>query len=738
MRLLLLLLAISCSAFVFSQENATLSGYINDAESGEPLIGASAATLSGQFAITNTYGFFSLTLPKGSYEIVFRGGGVGSDTMTVDLTEDRIVNINLGEKVTDIEGVEVNAKRGENTNSAKIGQIELDIEQIKKLPAFLGEVDPIKTIQLLPGVSSVSEGGQGFYVRGGGPDQNLVLLDEALVYNASHLFGFFSVFNADALKNVNLIKGGMPANYGGRLSSVLEVNMKEGNNKKFKVTGGLGLISSRLTLEGPIVKDRGSFIVSARRTYIDVLMKALMSDSGQFAGTSYFFYDFNAKLNYRITEKDKIYLSAYYGKDFFKFGNKEDDFTVRMPWGNGIVAVRWNHLFSNKLFMNVSSSLTDYLFSFGSQQDDFVFELKSGIRDIGGKIDFSWFPSVRHKVKWGADYVYHTFTPVSVSAKQDETVFDTGLAQRLYSHESAVYLLDEFDINEFIRINAGLRYSMYQFVGPFTRYVHTIGANQDSTIEYGKGDIIQFYNALEPRLTGRILLKDKSAFKFGFMRNNQYIHLTSLSAVSLPTDIWYPSTDIAKPQKGWQASVGYFRDFKENRWETSVEVYYKSMKNVIEYKQGALPTDNVSDNTDNLLTFGKGWSYGAEFFVKRVYGKLTGWVGYTWAKTLRYFPELQATVFPAKYDRRHDLTIVGTYELNDRWTFGMSFIFATGNTLTLPASWYVQNQDLLFNYGDRNSTRMAPYHRLDLSATWYDKPMRMGRKNRCRNVSVRT
>lgn len=723
MRICFLLLVLLFCRNSFGQENATLSGYIYDGSNGEPLIGATVFVPSlKQAAASNIYGFFSLTLPKGHYQVVFRWGDLQNDTVEVDLNSNQEITINLYEQSNTIEGVEINAKRGENTNSTKIGQIELDMDQIKKLPAFLGEVDPIKTIQLLPGVSSVSEGGQGFYVRGGGPDQNLVLLDEALVYNASHLFGFFSVFNSDALKNVNLIKGGMPANYGGRLSSVLEVNMKEGNNKKFKVTGGLGLISSRLTLEGPIVKDRGSFIVSARRTYIDVFMKAFVNDSSPFAGSSYYFYDLNAKLNYRLTPKDKLYLSAYYGKDNFTFGNKEDDFTVRMPWGNGIVSLKWNHLFSNKLFMNVSSTMTDYLFSFGSQQDDFIFELKSGIRDVGGKIDFSWFPNNRHRIKWGADYVYHTFTPVSVSAKQNETVFDTGTAQKLYSHESAVYALDEFDLNEYIRINFGLRYSMYHFVGPFTRYIHGIGSTQDSTVEYGRGDLIQFYNALEPRITGRFLLKDKSSVKFGYMYNNQYIHLTSLSAVSLPTDIWYPSTDIAKPQTGWQTSVGYFRDFRNNRWETSVELYYKKMNNAIEYKQGALPGDNVSDNTDNLLTFGKAWSYGAELFVKRVFGKLTGWIGYTWSKTNRYFPDLQADTFPAKYDRRHDLTVVGTYELNERWTFGFSFIFATGNTLTLPSSWYVQNQDLLFNYGSRNSTRMAPYHRLDLSATWYDKP----------------
>ncbi len=706
-----------------SQETATLSGYVTEAATGEPVIGAEAFIEElKKGTVTDIYGFYSITVPKGLYLVTFSAPTLQTDTIQIDLNANITHNAELVEEAVTIDEFILNAKRGENVKSTKIGQIELDIDQIKKLPAFLGEVDVIKTIQLLPGVSSVSEGGQGFYVRGGGPDQNLVLLDEAMVYNASHLFGFFSVFNSDAIKNVNLIKGGMPANYGGRLSSVLEINMNEGNNKRFRVTGGLGLISSRLTVEGPIVKNRGSFLVSARRTYIDLFMKAFIRDSSPFAGTSYYFYDFNAKFNYRLTDKDKIYLSAYYGRDLFNFGNKEDDFNVRMPWGNGIAALRWNHQFSPKLFMNVTGTFTDYLFSFGSQQDQFKFELRSGIRDVGGKVDFSWYPNTRHRIKYGLDYVYHTFTPVGVSASQEDVVFDTGLAQKLFSHESAVYVLDEYDANEFIRINAGLRYSMYHFTGPFTRYIKGIGSEQDSTVTYGKNELIQFYQGLEPRIAARFLLKNQSSIKVGYMYNYQYVHLTSLSAVSLPTDIWYPSTDIAKPQTGWQASAGYFKDFKQGKWETSVELYYKHMNNVIEYKQGALPADNVSDNTDNLLVFGTGWSYGAEFFIKRVVGKLTGWIGYTWSKTERKFPDLQAEVFAAKYDRRHDLTVVGTYELNPHWTFGFSFVFATGNTLTLPTSWYVQDQDLLFNYGARNSTRMAPYHRLDLSATWYDKP----------------
>jgi len=721
----LLLVAVSfiLPNVLFSQQKSTLSGTITEAQSGESVVSAKISIASLNLGATsNEYGFYSLTVPKGIYEVQFKAYGLKTITKQIDLYTNQMFNFEMSDETEVLEEVEVNAKRGENVTSTKVGQMELEMEKIKTLPAFMGEVDIIKTIQLLPGVSSVSEGGQGFYVRGGGPDQNLVLLDEAQVYNASHLFGFFSVFNSDAVKSVNMIKGGMPANFGGRISSVLEVKMNEGNSKQFKVKGGLGLISSRLTFEGPIVKDKGSFIVSARRTYIDVLMKSFIPKSSPFAGSGYYFYDFNLKANYRLGKKDKLFLSGYYGKDQFIYGNKKDDFSVRMPWGNAIAAIRWNHIFNSKLFMNLTGTFTDYLFSFNSEQDSFKFSLKSGIRDVGGKVDFSYFPSTRHKLKWGGEYLYHTFTPTSVSASQDDTEFDTGEAQKLYSHESAMYFLDEFDLNEKIRFNAGLRYSMYQFVGPFKRFINNPINGNDSVVQYNKGDLIKFYQGFEPRISGRWLLSKKSSIKAGYAYNYQYVHLTSLSAVSLPTDIWFPTTDIAKPQKGWQASLGYFQNFKDNKYEASVEVYYKGMKNLVEYKQGALPSDNVNDNTDNLLVFGTGWSYGAEFFIKKATGKLTGWIGYTWAKTERLFPDLQAEVFPAKYDRRHDLTVVAGYKLNDRWTFGASFIYASGNTLTLPNSWYVQDQNILFNYGLRNSTRMAPYHRLDLSATLYDRP----------------
>ncbi len=724
MRTSLLFLVLFLSFFANSQSKSTLSGYINDSKNGEAMIGAKVF-IPGikQGTVTNNYGFYSLTVPSGKYDVQFISGIYPTEVKSIDLTNDVTFNLELGSTVKDLQEVVINGKKGENVNSTKMGTIELEMDKIKTLPAFMGEVDVIKAIQLLPGVSSVSEGGQGFYVRGGGPDQNLVLLDEGVVYNAAHLFGFFSVFNADAVKSVNLIKGGMPANYGGRMSSVLEVNMNEGNNKNFKVTGGIGAISSRLTLEGPIVKNKGSFIVSARRTYIDVIMKAAIPDSSPFRGSSYFFYDFNAKFNYKLTEKDRIFLSGYYGKDVFNFADNKGGFNAKMPWGNGIAALRWNHLFTNKLFMNVTGTFSDYMFKFGSQQDEFRFELASGVRDLGGKVDFTYFPNSKHTIKFGANYIYHIFTPTSVSAQTDSVVFDTGAAQRLFSHESALYVLDDFDLNDKLRFNIGFRYSMYQHVGEFTRFIKGDGVStQDTAIQYGKGDLIKFYQGFEPRFSMRWLLKDKSSLKLGYSYNYQYVHLTSLSAVSLPTDIWYPTTDKAKPENGFQASVGYYRNFFNDMFETSVEVYYKGMNNMIEYKEGALPGDNVNDNTDNLLVYGKGRAYGIEFFIKKSVGNFTGWIGYTLAKTDRKFPDLNnGEVYAAKYDRRHDLSVVGTYKLNDRWTFSSCFIYATGNTLTLPSSWYVQEQSLLFNYGARNSTRMAPYHRLDISATLYDK-----------------
>jgi hypothetical protein len=700
-----------------------VSGYLTSKSDGESIAGARIKdSATNQTVVSNPYGFYSLQVPPGKRTIIITASGMVPFISKIDVQKNEILTVEIFEMSKEIEDVFINGKRSENTTSTQLGQIELEIDQLKTLPAFMGEVDIIKTIQMLPGVQKAGEGGQGFYVRGGGPDQNLVLLDEALVYNASHLFGFFSVFNSDAIKTATLTKGGMPANFGGRTSSVLEISMNEGNSKRFQIKGGIGVVASRLTVEGPINKGKGSFIVSGRRTYIDPILKYAIPKTSNFYGSNYYFYDLNAKVNYRLGPKDKLFFSSYYGKDKFIFDNKKDDFRVDMPWGNGIAALRWNHLFTSKLFMNTSATLTDYLFSFGSTQDKFAFKLTSGIRDYGGKVDLTYLPNNRHKVKFGTQYTYHIFTPTSVSAKQDTIEYLPSDIQRLYSHEAALYVNDEWEATEKIKINVGLRYSAYAFVGPFKRFKKNDVGQGTEVINYKKGEVIQFYHGLEPRISGRFMFKDKSSFKAGYSYNYQYVHLASLSAVSLPTDIWFPSTDLARPQRGWQATMGYFRNFLKDNIETSVEVYYKQMYNLIEYKQGAVPADNISDNPDNLLVFGKGRSFGLELFIKKNFGKLTGWLGYTLSKTERYFPEIQATWFPAKYDRRHDISVVAGYKLNERWTFGANFMYATGNTMTLPSSWYVNQQQILYEYTGRNTTRMAPYHRFDISATLYDRP----------------
>jgi len=707
----------------FSQTYYTLSGTVQDKETSTTLANVKLQIIPGKtIEITDSSGYFFFSLPPGGYTLEIKTNEYKSFKKTIVLQENTNLEIELIENTKQLAAAEVRIKKKNQVNDPSMGQIELEMKKIKTLPAFLGEVDILKTIQLLPGVSSVSEGGQGFYVRGGGPDQNLVLVDEVPVYNASHLFGFFSVFNSDAVKSGNLIKGGMPANYGGRMSSVLEIKTNDGDQQKINVKGGIGLISSRLTIDGPLKKGKGGFLLAARRTYIDVLMKPFISSTSPFNGSSYFFYDLNLKANYTLGSKDKIFFSSYVGIDKFNYNNKSEGFNVEIPWGNKLAALRWNHQFSDNLTLNATSYTTNYTFGFGSKQDVFSIALNSEIHDLGEKIEFTSTKFTKHKIKYGLDYIFHTFLPSSLSIEQDTTQFNVPSPQKLRSHESAFFIQDELEITEKWKVNLGLRYSMYQFVGPFTRNLENTLPGQKTSLIYENGENIKTYGGFEPRISSRFLLKDKSAIKIGYAFNYQYIHLTSLSTLSLPTDIWLPSTEVASPQKGYQVSIGYYKNIWKDKIEISVETYYKGMKNLIEYKPGALPQDNLTNNIDNLLLFGTGKSYGIEFFIRKNVGKFTGWIGYTLAKTERYFPEIQKTPFPAKYDRRHDLSVVSSYELNDRWTFGAVFVYATGNTLTLPSSWYIHDQNLLFDYNSRNSTRMPSYHRLDISATRFDAP----------------
>jgi len=720
---IVLLISIITPVFSFSQAYYTLTGTVQDKETNSTLSNVKLIINPLKTTdITDSSGYFFFSLPAGEYTIEFQLIGYKLHRKTIHLQANTNIEITLQENTKQLEAAEVRTKKRNQLNDPSMGQIELEMKKIKTLPAFMGEVDILKTIQLLPGVSSVSEGGQGFYVRGGGPDQNLVLVDEVPVYNASHLFGFFSVFNTDAVKSGNLIKGGMPAIYGGRMSSVLEIKTNDGDQQKINVKGGVGLISSRLAIDGPIKKGKGAFMIAGRRTYIDVLMKPFIPKSSPFNGSAYFFYDFNFKANYTLGAKDKLFFSSYVGIDKSTFSNKTEGFNVEIPWGNKLAALRWNHEFLDNLVMNATSYTSNYSFGFGSKLDAFSIALNSEIHDLGEKIEFTSTKFSRHKIKYGLEYIFHTFLPSSLSVAQDTMPFNIPSAQKLRSHETAFFMQDEVEITEKWKVNLGIRYSNYQFVGPFTRRLQNSLPGQKTTVEYGNGEHIKTYNGFEPRISSRFLLKDKSAIKIGYAYNYQYIHLTSLSTLSLPTDIWLPSTEVANPQKGFQASIGYYKNVWKDKVEISIEAYYKGLKNLIEYKPGALPQDNITNNIDNLLLFGTGKSYGIEFFIRKNVGKFTGWIGYTLAKTERYFPEIQKKPFPAKYDRRHDLSIVSSYELNERWTFGAVFVYATGNTLTLPSSWYLHDQNLLFDYNSRNSTRMAPYHRLDFSATRFDSP----------------
>lgn len=717
-----LLLFLTAFAFNSNAQKYTISGYVKDASNGEYSIGANVyikELLKG--GNTNQYGFFSITVEKGTYTLVSSYVGYTDFVKQIVLDKDIRLNIELKPSAINVAEVEVSAdKIDKNVSSTSVGSIKLDMEEIKKLPAFLGEVDILKTIQLLPGVKSSGDGNAGFYVRGGGPDQNLILLDEAVVYNASHLLGFFSVFNGDAVKSINLVKGGMPAQYGGRLASVLDISMKEGNNKTYHASGGIGLISSRLTIEGPIKKDTGSFIVSGRRTYIDVLARPFAKPGSTLKHSGVYFYDFNAKVNYRLSDKDRIFASGYFGRDIMTFEDRDAGFKLNVAWGNSTGVVRWNHLFSNKLFMNVSAIYSDYKFSFTAQQSGFELKLFSGISDWNGKVDFGYFPTIRHEVKFGVNYIFHTFTPMSASAKQGETVFDLGGAKKMRAHDMAAYVSDDFDVTDKLKIHLGLRYSYFMQIGPFDRYVKDpLTGQTSSTVHTNPNKKVADYGGPEPRFNARYSINTKSSIKASYTYNLQYIHLASLSAVTLPIDTWVPSSELVKPQKGNQYSLGYFRNFKDNTYETSVEVYYKDLQNQIEYADGSLPGGALGDNADNQFVFGKGKAYGVEFFVKKRIGKFNGWIGYTLSYTKRTFPDLnKGNEFYAKYDRRHDASVVLSYDLNKKWTFAAIFVYGTGNAITIPTSYYVIDGNITYDYSDRNAYRMPAYHRLDLSATY--------------------
>jgi hypothetical protein len=715
MRLSFFIILLFGSLLAGAQNKFTLNGYIKDSTNGESIIGATVS-VNGKSITSNQYGFFSITLEEGEYDVLVSHVSYLAQAFRISLHNNVQQTIFLLPRSAALTEVVVYSKRRDaNVRSAQMGKVDLSVNQIKNIPAFLGEVDILKTIQLMPGVRNAGEGNAGFYVRGGGPDQNLILLDDAVVYNTGHLFGFFSIFNSDAIKNVSLIKGGMPAQYGGRLSSVLDVSMKEGNTNKFQTEGGIGLIASRLSVQGPIKKDKASFIVSARRTYIDALVKPLVKKSSNFYGSGYYFYDMNAKINYQFSDKDHLYLSGYFGRDVFTFRNAEQSFKANIPWGNSTATLRWNHVFNPKLFANATVVYNDYHFKFGAAQNNFEVNLSSGIKDGNAKIDFDYYPSGRHKLKFGGLLTYHKFIPNVTSGRQDSIVFKPVTEGSKFALEKVLYIQDDWDISDKFKMNYGVRLSSFSQIGPYTKYVRDANQNKlDSTV-YRRFDNIKTYTGLEPRLTLRYGLNSTTSIKGSVTRNLQFIHLVSNAGTTLPTDLWVPSTFRVKPQLSWLYAAGVFKNFKNNEYETSVEVYYKDMRNQIEYAEGYTPS--LKDPEEDFV-FGKGWSYGAEFFVNKVRGKFTGWFGYTLSWTWRKFPDLNAgEKYPAKYDRRHDLSVVGTYELNKKWKFGAVFVYGTGNATSLPERFYILNGVLTQEFSGINEYRLGSYHRMDLSAT---------------------
>jgi len=722
-RILTLILILLSQAFLLNaQTRYTLSGYVRDSLSRETLIGATIqAKETGRSVSTNQYGFYSLTLPEGEYTLLVSFVGYSPFEKKISLHADLELNLPVLSKSSLSQEIIISARRKDaNVTNAQMGQIDLSMNRMRSVPVIFGELDPLKTLQLFPGVTNAGEGNSGLYVRGGGPDQNLILLDDAVVYNTGHLFGFFSIFNGDAIKNTTLIKGGMPAQYGGRLSSVLDISMKDGNMNKLQAEGGIGSISSRLSIQGPIKKDKASFIVSGRRTYIDALIKPFIKKSSQFYGSGYYFYDFNAKFNYRFSNKDRLYISGYFGRDVFDFVNSQRQFNVGIPWGNSTVTARWNHVFSKKLFMNTTVVYNDYNFALNALQNNFDFTLSSGIRDANIKTDLDHYLSPEHKLKYGVQYTFHRFSPSVVSGRQDSVEFNPNNAQLKYARETSAYVQDDWEVNDRLKLSYGLRWSGFQQVGPFKSFERDPNGNKLDSSVYNRGEQVKFYGGLEPRTTLRYTLNDQSSIKASVSRNRQYIHLVSNSGTTLPTDVWVPSTLLVKPQLSWQYAAGFFKNFNDNAYETSVEVYYKSMQNQIEYREGYTPS--IKDPEEEFV-FGKGWSYGAEFFINKTKGKFTGWIGYTLAWSWRKFPGLNdGNKYPAKFDRRNDLSVVGIYELNPKWKFSAVFVYATGNATSLPEKFYLVEGVLTQQYSKINQYRLAPYHRLDLSATYVPVP----------------
>jgi len=703
----ILFIIFSSTTTLYSQSKFTISGTVKETSSGETLIGVNIIVLEmpNMGVTTNAYGFYSLSLPTGNYSLRFSYIGFEQKTVPVKLTANTTLNMSLSEGIS-LQAVEITAKRADdNLTNATMGTEILNMKMAAKVPVLFGEKDLVKTIQLMPGLKSNGEGSNGFSVRGGATDQNLILLDEAPVYNASHLLGIFSTFNSDAIKDATIIKGNSPAQFGGRLSSVLDVKMKEGNNKSYQINGGIGLLTSRLTVEGPIQKEKSSFIISGRRTYADIFARL----SSDLKDVKLYFYDLNLKANFSINDNNKLFLSGYIGKDVLSASN-----IFGSNWGNATGTLRWNSIMSSKLFSNTSFIYSNYDFNVGFKSDGSEINFNSNIKDINLKQDFSFYLDSRNTLKFGFNVVHHTITPTKAEG--------TGIINDKKSREgleNSIYVSNSFEATDELNLDYGLRFSSYTILGGTTYNIYNNNVLTES-IKLIKGEFGKTYYNLEPRFSANYRLNQSSSVKIGYARNTQNLHLMSNSTSGSPTDQWIGNSYNIKPEIADQISLGFSKNFNNNEYEFNTEIYYKSMQHQIDYRDGA--DINTVPDVESELLFGKGRAYGLEFLLRKKAGRFTGWIGYTLSKTERKINGINNNNwYNAKNDCTHDLTIVGIFALNQRWTLSGTFIYTTGKAVTFPTGKYVLNDMIIYQYNLRNADRMPATHRLDFNAT-YEKP----------------
>lgn len=708
MRIFLLFFFFSISVFAFSQSRYTINGYIKD-ESGEDLVGATVFVEGlNTGTAANVYGFYSITLPAGKYNLVYSFVGYRDVIKAIELNQNLKADVVLTSDFLEIEAVEITAERKDrNIERAEMSTVRIQSKTVSQIPAIFGETDLIKTIQLLPGVQSSGEGFSGFHVRGGGADQNLILLDEATVYNASHLGGFFSVFNNDAIRDIQLYKGDLPARYGGRLSSLLDVRMKEGNQQKLAGTGGIGTISSRMTIEGPIQKDRSSFLLSGRRSYADLFLP--LSPNEDVRDNVLYFYDLNAKVNFRLNDRNRFFFSAYAGRDVFGFAE-----TFAMNWGNLTTTFRWNHLFSERLFVNFSAIRSNYDYRLESYLDVRGFAWTSEMKDHRLKADFTFFINPDNTLTFGSGTTYHFFDPGLVKGVGESTVFNDLKVPTTRALEHIAYIGNEQKISARLSANYGLRFTLFQNIGKGRVYDFDENYNSTGFTDYESFEVYNSYFGIEPRLALRYLIDANSSIKASYARTRQNLHLASVSTAGSPLDIWLPSSPNLKPQVADQVAFGYFRNFSQNTLEASVEVYYKSLQNQVAFKDHA--NILLNPEIEGEFRIGDGWSYGAEFFLRKQTGDLTGWISYTLSKTEYLVPEINSGLkFPADYDRRHDVSIVGSYQVSPRVVVSATWVYGTGKPVTFPVGRFEYGNVVVPIYSSRNAYRIEDYHRMDLS-----------------------